>query len=115
MNRRRTAEIGSKLSAYLALILMAIAGTSGGVLHAIYRNDQVELEREISQTRERIEEHRQDIQMIEVRMERELDRYEIRHQLHLRGSSLVAVGHGVVQNVEPIAPAEGPPVALRRP
>jgi hypothetical protein len=115
MNRRRTSEPRSNFPAYLALLLMAGAGTLGGVLHAIYRNDQVHIEREIAKTRERIEEHRLDIQMLEVRTERELDRYEIRAQLELRDSALVSIGHGVVQKVESVAPQTDPPVALRRP
>lgn len=113
MNRRRSSESRSHTAAFVALALMVVAGTCGGAFHAIYRNGQIKTEREIAKTRERIEQHQLDIQMIEVRKERELDRYEIRAQLELYDSALVAVGHGVVEKVRPLPGPEDPPVALR--
>ncbi len=75
MNRRRSSEPRSHTAAFVALILMVVVGTVGGALHAIYRNGQIKTEREIAKTRERIEEHRLDIQMIEIGKERALDLY----------------------------------------
>ncbi len=82
-------------------------------MHAIYRNGQIKTERKISDTRKRIQEHRLDIQMIEVRKERLLDRYEIRDQLALVDSSLVAVDHGVVEKVSPAHAGDAMPVVVR--
>ena len=113
MNRRRSEEPRSHAAAYAALILMVVVGTFGGALHAIYRNGQIKAERQIAKTRERIEQHRLDIQMIEVRRERQLDRYEIRAQLAHHDSALVAFGHGVVEKVQPLPAPGDPPVALR--
>lgn len=113
MNRRRSSESNSHTAAFVALILMVAAGTFGGAMHAIFRNGQIKAEREIVKTRERIEEHRLGIQMIEVRKERELDRYEIRAQLELYDSALVPVSHGIIEKVHPLPGPEDPPVALR--
>ncbi len=113
MNRRRSSDPKSHTSAFVALIMMVAVGTFGGAMHAIYRNGQIKTEREIAKTRERIEQHRLDIQMIQVRKERELDRYEIRARLKLLRSALVAVGHGVVEIVPVLPGPEEPPVALR--
>ncbi len=113
MNRRRSSDPKSHTAAFVALIMMVAVGTFGGAMHAIYRNGQIKTEREIVKTRERIEEHRLDIQMIEVKKERELDRYEIRAQLELYDSALVAYGHGIVEKVHPLPRPEDPPVALR--
>lgn len=113
MNRRRSEEPRSHAAAFTALILMVVVGTFGGALHAIYRNGQIKTEREIAKTRERIEQHQLDIQMSEVRKERALDRYEIRSQLELYDSALVAIDHGDVEKVHPLPGPEDPPVALR--
>jgi folate-binding Fe-S cluster repair protein YgfZ len=118
MNRRRHPDPRPNTllyAAYIAMFMCVVVGACGGILHAFYCNEQVRIEREIAKTRERIEEHRLDIQMIQVRKERELDRYEIRAQLELYDSPLVAVGHGVVEKVDSITRPDGPPVALRRP
>ena len=113
MNRRRSEELPNHSAAFLALALAAIVATTGGAMHAIYRNGQIKTERKIADTRKRIEEHHLDIQMIEVRKERLLDRYEIRDQLALVDSSLVAVDHGVVEKVSPTSSGETFPVVVR--
>lgn len=113
MNRRRSEELPNHSAAFLALALAAIVATTGGAMHAIYRNGQIKTERKIADARERIEELRLDIQMIEVRKERLLDRYEIRDALALVNSSLVAVDHGVVENVGPDLAGDSMPVAVR--
>lgn len=113
MNRRRSEELPNHSAAFLALALAAIVATTGGAMHAIYRNGQIKTERKIADTRERIEEHRLDIQMIEVRKERLLDRYEIRDQLALVDSSLIPVDHGVVEKVNPTSIEEVFPLVVR--
>ena len=113
MNRRRSAELPNHSAAFLALALAAIVATTGGAMHAIYRNGQIKTERKISDTRNRMEEHRLDIQMIEVRKERLLDRYEIRDQLALVDSTLVPVDHGVVEKVNPAYTGKVFPVVMR--
>lgn len=113
MNRRRSEPQKSHAAAFTALILMVVIGTFGGAMHAIYRNGQIQAEREIAKIRERIEEHRIDIQMVEIRQERELDRYEIRARLESYDSTLVAISHGVVETVHSLPYSSDPPVALR--
>lgn len=113
MNRRRSEDPPNYSAAFLALALAAIIATTGGAMHAIYRNGQIKTERKITDARKRMEEHRLDIQMIEVRKERLLDRYEIREQLAVVDSSLVAVDHGVVEKVQPAISGENFPVVVR--
>ena len=113
MNRRRSEDHRFTTFCFLALVLAFIGVTTGGALHAIFRNDQISTERKISTVRQRIEEHRLDIQMIEVRRERLIDRYEIRETLRGLGSELVPVSHGVVEKVEPLPAPDLEPVASR--
>lgn len=109
MNRRRSEDHRSHYFAFLALVIAFVAATTGGAMHAIFRNGQIKTERKISETRQRIEQHRRDMQMIEVRREKLIDRYEIRAQLDHWSSDLVPVTHGVVEKVRPLtAPAAGP-------
>lgn len=109
MNRRRSEDHRSTYFAFFALVLAFAAATTGGAMHAIYRNGQIKTERKIADTRQRIEQHRLDIQMIEVRCERTLERYNLREQLEYVGSDLQPVTHGTIEKVLPLEkPATGP-------
>jgi hypothetical protein len=100
-------------AAFVALALAALVAATGGSMHAIYRTGQIQTEHKIAEARERIERHRLDIQMIEVRKERLLDRYEIREQLELVNSSLVEVDHGVIEKVSRPVEPDYPPLVMR--
>jgi len=113
MNRRRSEPAHAHFFPFLALVLAFLVATTGGAMHAIYRNGQIQTERKIARAKERIEDLRLDIQMIEVRRERLIDRYEIRESLEQFDSDLVPVRHGVVETVRPRADPVGVPVASR--
>ena len=112
MNRRRSEPRTSNLSAFIALALLAVIATTGGAMHAIFRNGQIQAERKISDARKRIHELKNDIALIEVRKERLMDRYEIRDQLAMVESPLVPVTYQVVERIEDI-PAASMPVAVQ--
>lgn len=113
MNRRRSEDPRSHYFAFFALVIAFVAATTGGAMHAIFRNGQIKTERKIAETRQRIEQHRLDMQMIEVRREKLIDRYEIREQLDHWSSDLVPVTHGVVEKVRSTPQPAAGPVAAR--
>lgn len=113
MNRRRSEDSRSHYFAFLALVIAFVAATTGGAMHAIFRNGQIKAERKIAETRQRIEQHHLDMQMIEVRREKLIDRYEIREQLEHWSSELIPVTHGVVEKVRPLSDPVAGPVAAR--
>lgn len=100
MNRRRSEPRKSHLAAYIALGLLTGIATTGGAMHAIFRNGQIQTERKISEARKRIEEVRADVQLIDVRRERLMDRYEIRDQLVMLDSPLVPVTYEVIERIQ---------------
>lgn len=114
MNRRRPGpDRRSLIFPLAAVVLAALVATTGGAMHAINRNGQIQLQREIARVEKRIAEHKRDIQLIEVRRERLLDRYEIRETLRTMDSELVPVRHGVVETIRPDQPRDPGPVASR--
>ena len=117
MNRRRrqkpqTAPTNLR-AAFIALGLATVLGVIGGSMYAIYQNGQIKTARKIAEAQERIKEHHTDIQMIEVRNERLLDRYEIREQLQLIDSSLVEVEHRAIERVRRPRQPDHPPIVMR--
>ena len=66
MNRRRRHDIRTPVSVFVSLFLAAAIAAAGGVLHAYYKNRQVEITREIDAIDRRIEQDRLDIRITEM-------------------------------------------------
>ncbi|MEY3896154.1 MAG: hypothetical protein RLZZ214_1674 [Verrucomicrobiota bacterium] len=102
MNRRRT-ESRTPLSVFLSLFLAAAIVAAGGVLHAYYKNRQVQVSREIDAIDRRIEQARLDISITEMRIGKLLNRFEIRKQIEKNGSSLRPIPIGIVEEIDATA------------
>lgn len=102
MNRRRT-ETRTSASTFFALFLAAAIAAGGGVLHAFYKNCQVQISREIDAIDRRVEQCRLDIRTTEMRMDQLLNRFVIRKQIEENGSSLRPIPIGVVEEIDATA------------
>ena len=101
MNRRRN-ETRTPFLVFFALILAAAIAAAGGVLHAFYKNRQVQVSREIDAIDRRVEQCRLDIRTTEMRMDQLLNRFVIRKQIEENGSSLRPIPVGVVEEIDAI-------------
>ena len=99
MNRRRQ-ESRTPISVFLSLFLAAAIVTAGGVLHAFYKNRQVQISREIDAIDRRVEQYRLDIRTTEMRMDQLLNRFVIRKQIEANGSALRPIPIGVVEKID---------------
>jgi len=102
MNRRRN-EVRTPASAFIALIVAAAIVAGGGVLHAFYKNRQIQVSREIDAIDRRVEQYRLDIRTTEMRMDQLLNRFVIRKQIEVNGSSLRPIPMNVVESVNTAA------------
>ena len=101
MNRRRTDhETRTPFLVFFALILAAAIAAAGGVLHAYYKNRQVQITREIDAVDRNVVQCRLDIQTTEMRMDDLLSRFVIRKQIQENGSSLRPIPLGVVEEID---------------
>ena len=105
MNRLRS-EPKTHVSVFITLLLAALVMVCGGVMHAVYKNQQVRTDRLIDQSEKRIEANRTKVRMVEVRMDALLDRYEIKDRLNHYGSGLLAVTPDFVEEIVPGATGE---------
>lgn len=103
MNRRRNE---SRTPAYVifAVILAAAIIAGGGVLHAYYKNRQIQITREIDAIDRRVEQYRDDIRTTEMRMDQLLNRFVIRKQLEENGSNLKPIPLSIVEEIDSAAP-----------
>ncbi len=103
MNRRRE-EPRTHTSVFFALILAAAIMAGGGILHAYYKNRQVQVNREIDAVDLHVEHCRLDIRTCEMRMDQLLNRFAIRQQLEQNKSKLRPISLAVVEEVNPAPP-----------
>lgn len=99
MNHRRN-ESRTPMSVFLSLFLAAAIAAAGGVLHAYYKNRQVQTSREIDAIDRRVEQCRLDIRTTEMRMDQLLNRFVIRKQIEANGSLLRPIPMGVVEEID---------------
>lgn len=99
MNRRRN-ENRTPALVFFALFLAAAIAAAGGVLHAFYKNRQVQISREIDAIEKHIEQERLDIQTTKMRMDQLLNRFVIRKQIEENGSNLRPIPTGVVEEID---------------
>lgn len=112
MNRRRSEHPRPHLFPFLALALATLMATTGGAMHAFYRNGQIQTERRIAEVRSRIDNHLDDIRWAEYHREGQINRYKLRVALRDLGTDLKPVHHGVIVTVVP-GPRPEPAVASR--
>ena len=104
MNRLKSAPRTSP-SIFLALLIGFAIAAAGGVQHAMYKNRQVKIKKEIVIIEGRIEQCKLDIRTIQMRSETSLNRFAIRKQLEDTGSVLRAIPAGLAEEVNPAPPA----------
>jgi len=99
MNRRRN-ENRTPALVFFALFLAAGIAAAGGVLHAFYKNRQVQISREIDAIDKHVEQERLDIQTTKMRMDQLLNRFVIRKQIEENGSNLRPIPMGVIEDID---------------
>jgi hypothetical protein len=104
MNRQKSAP-RCRPSTYLTLLVTAVIVAGGGVTHAVFKNRQIQVTREIDAIDLKIKQYRLDILTTQMRTESLLDRYLIKEQLKVTGSALVRIPPGVAEEVNPSAPS----------
>lgn len=105
MNHRRRDHPRFSFLTIAAIIIAAAVSAAGGVLHAYYKNRQVDLAREIDACERRTEQCRLEIRTTEMRMDQLLNRFVIRKQLEENGSTLRPIALKQIHEVHPVPSA----------
>ena len=104
MNRLNSAP-RTPVSIFFALIGGFVIAAGGGVQHAVYKNRQVKITREIDAIELRIEQYKLDIRTTQMRSDAILNRFTIRKQLEDTGSALRPIPPGLPEDVNQAPPA----------
>jgi len=111
-NKRRTQKKNLNVSEVILLVVAAVLVATGGIWHAVIKNEQVEVTRQIEASRKRTALHRNEATSIKVQMGRKVDRYVIKNALQDQQSTMREMPIGVI---EVVTPNEKDPVASHSP
>ena len=87
MNKRRNKKSFS-LGELVLLGLAAVILAAGGVMHAYAKNEEVKMARKIDAAKKEIEEYEEYVVMVNVKINRRLDRYQMKSDLLAQNSRL---------------------------
>lgn len=104
MNRRKSAP-RHHASVFFAIFFGLAIASAGGVLHAYYKNRQVQIAREIDAIERRIGQYQLDMQTTRYRTDQLLNRYAMAERLKENSSSLRPIPLLVIEEVDPVPPA----------
>ena len=122
MNKHRNQQRRLSILEMTLLALSALVLMTAGVTHAWLRNSQVEVLRDVDHTQQRISDHEDSINSLQVKIDKKLNIYQIRDDLHRADSELCNVPSRSIEIIptytEPQStdePIEQPAVAQSHP
>lgn len=86
------------LTVAVAVLLLAV----GGVYHAVVKNQQIRVSRDIVSAQTMINEHNEARKYVEIKIENRLNRHVLRNELREQGTDLCMIPVHAVEIVEPL-------------
>ena len=108
MNKHRNKERRLSIPEITLLVLAALVLMTAGVTHAWLKNSHVEVIRDVDKTQQRISDHEDSINSLQVKIDKKLNIYQIRDGLTRAGSELRDVP---VSSIEKISSHSLPQIA----
>ena len=99
MNKHKTNDRGFS---FLEIAILSVAGLilmTAGVIHAVLKNSQVEVVREMDQTQRRINDHEDVIRNMQCKIDKKLNIYQLRDDLEKAGSQLALVPVSAIEKI----------------
>lgn len=99
MNKHRQKSRAMSIPEMSLLITAAVVLMSAGFVHAWIKNSHVEVIREVDQTQQRINDHEDSINSLQVKIDKKLNIYQLRDDLERSGSRLVTVPVSAIEKI----------------
>ena len=101
MNAKKTKKKNFSISELVLLGLAAVILAAGGIMHVYASNKQIDTARKIDAVEKEIGEFYADVNMTNVKIDRNLDRYLMKEDLLARGSALRETDPSQLEIVKP--------------
>lgn len=99
MNKHRNKQSPLSIPEITLLVLSALMLMTAGVTHAWLRNSHVEVMRDADKTHQRISDHEDSINSLQVKIDKKLNIYQIREDLSRAGSKLCDVPVSSIEKI----------------
>lgn len=99
MNRHRNKQRHLSTPEIILLVLSAIILMGAGVTHAWLRNSHVEVVRDVDKTQQRISDHEDAINSLQVKIDKKLNIYQLRDDLDRAQSELVSIPVSALEKI----------------
>ena len=107
MNVKKTKKKNFSISELVLLGVAAVILTAGGIMHVYASNKEIDTARKIDAVKKEIDEYYAGVNMTNVRIDRNLDRYLMKEDLLARGSELRETDPSQLEVVKPGASGPG--------
>lgn len=108
MNVKKTKKKNFSISELVLLGIAAVILTAGGIMHVYASNKEIDTARKIDAVQKEIDEYYAGVNMTNVRIDRNLDRYLMKEDLLARGSELRETDPAQLEIIKPgVAGPEG--------
>lgn len=101
MNVRKSKKKNFSISELVLLGMAAVILAAGGIMHVYASNKEIDTARKIDAVQKEIDEYYAGVNMINVRIDRNLDRYLMKEDLMARGSELRETDSSQLEIVQP--------------
>ncbi|BDS08418.1 hypothetical protein NT6N_34580 [Oceaniferula spumae] len=101
MNKTKKNNRGFSFAEITLLIMAGVVLMTAGVTHAWLKNSQVEVVRDVDKTQQRISDHNDSINSLQVKIDKKLNIYQMRDDLERRESELVVVPVSAIEKITP--------------
>jgi hypothetical protein len=99
MNKHRKNDRGFSVSEMIILCVAGVILMAGGVYHAWLKNSQVDVAREMDRSQRRINDHKGEINSLQVKIDKKLNIYQLRDDLNKCGSRLVLLPVSAIERI----------------
>lgn len=99
MNKTKTHNRGLSWIEIFLLVISGVILMTAGVTHAWLKNSQVEVVREVDRTQQRISDHDDAINSLQVKIDKKLNIYQLRDDLERGRSELVEVPVSAIEKI----------------
>lgn len=104
MNKHRHKERRLSFAEVVVLVLAAVVLMAGGFIHAWIKNSHVEVMRDVDQAEQRIGDHEDAINSLQVKIDKKLNIYQLRDDLERADSRLVLVPASSIEVIPAYSP-----------
>ena len=101
MNKSRNKKTKFSLLEIMMLTVALITVMVAGVTHAWLRNCSVQVMRDVDKMQQKIEDHEDKVNSLQVKIDKKLNIYQLRDDLERTGSELVVIPTGLIEKVSP--------------